>query len=257
MTASLITTRSRHSFTGNLTSNLYALVSYTWGHSIDTGSQGSAVFLSQPGYGNVEDRGSSNFDVRHNLHASLSYRLPSWRPSGLPKTWFSGWNLSSTLQAHTGFPFDVTTLDRSIGLGFANTARPNLAAGVPIWLQNDSVPGGRELNPAAFTAAPDLTDGTLGRNVLTGPGVFQVDASLQRQFRLFRASSLEVSASAFNLFNHPSFSNPIGYLGSALFGQPTSMQSLMLGSGNPTNGLTPIFQSGGPRTIELTLKIRF
>jgi hypothetical protein len=42
-----------------------------------------------------------------------------------------------------------------------------------------------------------------------------------------------------------------------LFGQSTSMQSLMLGSGSPTNGITPIFESGGPRTAEFMLKFSF
>ncbi|MGH9656723.1 MAG: hypothetical protein ACRD6B_25075, partial [Bryobacteraceae bacterium] len=171
--------------------------------------------------------------------------------------WLSGWNLSSTVQARSGFPFDITSFDRSIGLGFANTGRPNLVPGVPVWLRNNSVPGGRELNPAAFAPTSGLTNGTLGRNVLTGPGLFQIDASLRRQFRLFRGSSLDISLNAFNLLNQANFSNPIGYLGSAFFGRPASMQNLMLGSGSPTTGLTPIFQSGGPRTVEVQIKIGF
>jgi hypothetical protein len=161
------------------------------------------------------------------------------------------------LTAHTGFPFDVTTVDRSIGLGFANAGRPNLVYGVPLWIANNSVPGGRQLNPAAFQNPAGQATGTLGRNVLTGFGTFQVDASMRRRFRLYRSSVLDVSASAYNVFNHASFSNPVGYLGSALFGQATSMQSLMLGSGSPNNGLTPIFQQGGPRTVELSVKFSF
>ncbi|MGA8028835.1 MAG: hypothetical protein WB992_16960 [Bryobacteraceae bacterium] len=187
----------------------------------------------------------------------MSYRLPSLHASGFRGAWSRGWNLSSTLQARTGFPFDVTSSDRTIGLGFANTGRPDLIFGVPIWIENSSVPGGRELNPAAFAATSELTNGALGRNILTGPGLFQIDASLRRQFRLFGAASLETSITAFNVLNHAGFSNPVGYLGSALFGQPASMQNLMLGSGTPTNGLTPIFQSGGPRTVEMNFKFSF
>ncbi|MDQ2944472.1 MAG: hypothetical protein M3Y27_00750, partial [Acidobacteriota bacterium] len=143
------------------------------------------------------------------------------------------------------------------GLGFANTGRPNLMSGQPIWIRNNSVPGGQQLNPNAFRAPVAGVNGTLGRNILTGPGLFQIDASLRRQFRLIGRSSLETSISAFNLLNHASFSNPVAYLGSPLFGQPVSMQDLMMGSGNPTNGLTPLFQSGGPRTVEVGLKISF
>ncbi len=244
-------------FTGKVTSNLYTLVSYSWAHSIDTGSLGSALFLVAPGFGNADDRGSSDFDVRHNLNASFSYRIPSWHSSGLLRGWFRDWDLSSTLQARTGFPFDVTSVDRSIGGGFANTGRPDLVPGRPIWINGNSVPGGRVLNPAAFIPVSGIANGTLGRNVLTGPGLFQIDASLRRQFRLFGRTSLEIRLSAFNLLNKSTFSNPEAYLGSPLFGQPTSMQSLMLGSGTPTNGITPIFESGGPRTAEFLLKFSF
>lgn len=243
-------------FIGNVTPNLYTLVSYSWGHSIDTGSLGSAVFFVPPGAIDAGDRGSSDFDIRHNVNASVSYRLPSF-PNRFCASCLRGWNLSSTFQARTGFPFNVTSTDTSIGLGFANTGRPSVIAGVPMWINSNASPDGRELNSAAFSPVSEYANGTLGRNVLTGPGLFQIDMSLRRQFRLFSGTSLELSATAFNVFNHANFSNPTGYLGSPLFGQPISMQNLMLGSGTPTGGLTPIFQSGGPRTVELNLKFSF
>jgi hypothetical protein len=87
--------------------------------------------------------------------------------------------------------------------------------------------------------------------------LFQLDASLRRQFHLYRNSSVEAVVSAFNLPNHPSFANPVSYLGSALFGQANSTTNLMLGSGSPTTGLTPLFQGGGPRTVELSLRFSF
>jgi hypothetical protein len=242
-------------FRGNLTSNLFTLVSYTWGHSLDNGSQGSAVYLAQPGHPASLDWASSDFNIRQNVNASITYRTPS-RFEGW-QVWLNNWTLSSSVTGRTGFPFNVTMLDRSIGLGFSNTGRPNLVAGQPIWISDNSVPGGRELNPNAFQTADNDIDGNLGRNTLTGPGLFQLDASLRRKFRLFGRSSVETSASAFNLLNHASFSNPVGYLGSPLFGQSVSMQNLMMGSGNPTNGLAPMFQAGGPRTVEIGLKISF
>jgi hypothetical protein len=231
---------------GNIAPRLHLLLSYAWAHSIDNGSQLGAVFLTGPGFGAATDRGSSNFDIRHNLAASTA-----WNPRFL-----KGFTLSATVSARTGFPFDVTTLDRSIGLGFANSNRPNLVPGMPVWIDNPSVPGGHQLNPKAFSE-PSGEVGNLGRNVLTGPGLFQIDASLRRKFRLTDFMTLECSASAFNVFNHASFANPIGYLGSPLFGQPTSMQNLMLGAGTPNSGLTPLFQSGGPRTAEFGVKFSF
>jgi hypothetical protein len=218
------------------------------GHSIDTGSSDTAPLLAD----GPSNKGTSSFDVRQVLSASLSYRVPSHLGEIL-----GGWTLSSTALARTGFPFNVTTVDESIGLGFDNADRANLVAGQPIWISNSGFPGGRELNPLAFQAPAAGTNGSLGRNVLTGPGLFQLDASLRRQFHLYRGSSVEATLSAFNLPNHPSFSNPVGYLGSGLFGQSNSTTNLMLGSGSPTTGLTPLFQAGGPRTTELGLRFSF
>ena len=165
--------------------------------------------------------------------------------------------MGATLAARTGFPFDVTTIDRSVGLGFDNTGRPDLVGGVPLWINSSAGPGGRQLNPAAFRTPTHAVSGTLGRNILTGPGLFQIDATLHRQWRLYRGSLLEATVSAFNVPNHASFANPISYTGSALFGQPVSMANFMLGSGTPTTGQTPLFQAGGARTVELSLKISF
>ncbi len=235
-------------FRANVTPNLFALASYTWGHSIDTGSSDTAPLLAD----GPSNKGTSSFDVRQVFTASLGYRTPSHLGRLL-----GDWMLSGTSFARTGFPFNVTTVDESIGLGFDNSDRANLVAGQPIWISNSSVPGGRELNPAAFQTPAIGAQGTLGRNVLTGAGLFQIDASLRRQLRLYRGISAEASVSAFNVFNHPSFANPVSYLGSALFGQPTNMTNLMLGAGSPTTGLTPLFQAGGARTVELSLRFSF
>jgi hypothetical protein len=239
-------------YRGNITPHIYSLISYTWSHSVDLGSSDTIPFLVQTGSTSPNDRGSSSFDVRHLFTASLGYN------TGFHANPFlRNWNISGTLTARTGFPFDVTTVDRSIGLGFDNSGRANLVPGVPVWISDGAVPGGRELNPAAFTAPATGQNGTLGRDVLTGAGLFQIDASLRRQFRLFERGQMEFNISAFNLLNHPAFSSPVSYLGSALFGQSTSTANLMLGSGSPTTGLTPLYQAGGPRTVELGIRFTF
>jgi hypothetical protein len=244
-------------YRGNLTPQLFILASYTWSHSIDNGSSDTTPELVGEGINAASDIGSSSFDIRHLLTVSLGYNVPSETFSPRLQKFFGGWHLSSTLVARTGFPFDVTTVDRSVGLGFDNTGRASLVPGQPIWIANSAIPGGRQLNPAAFTAPATGLNGTLGRNDLTGYGLFQIDASIRRQFRLFDGLSMETSISTFNTLNHPAFANPVSYLGSALFGQSTSTANLMLGSGSPTTGLTPLFQSGGPRTIELGLRFTF
>jgi hypothetical protein len=240
-------------YSGTFGRNLYGSASYTWSHSIDDGSEDSSLFLIHPGYRLAEARGSSNFDVRQELTAAVSYRLPR---TGLPEA-LRHWTLSGIFRARSGFPIDVTTSQPPLGQGYDNAGRPDLAPGVPIWIHDPHVAGGRRLNPAAFRAPAAGPTGTLGRNVITGNSLAQLDVSLRREIPLFRGMSLEVALNVFNALNHPAFANPLAYLSSPLFGVPTSMQNLMLGSGTPNTGLPPLFQTGGARSGELSFRLSF
>jgi hypothetical protein len=240
-------------YTGTFGRKLYGSASYTWSHSIDNGSEDSSMFLIHPGYRLAEARGSSSFDVRQELIAALSYRLPR---TGLPGA-LRDWTLSGIFRARSGFPIDVMMSQPPLGQGFDNAGRPDLVPGVPIWIPDPHVAGGRRLNPAAFRAPAAGPTGTLGRNVITGNPLAQLDVSLRREIPLIRGMSAEVAVSVFNALNHPAFANPMGYLSSPLFGQPTSMQNLMLGSGTPNTGLPPLFQTGGARSAELSFRLSF
>jgi hypothetical protein len=243
-------------YNGSLARNFYGSLSYTWGHSIDDGSLDSSMFLIHPGYSLSEARGSSDFDVRQSFTAALSYRVPFEHSPRFP-SWLAGWTLSTIFRARSGFPIDVQTDEQRLGQGFDNVGRPDLVPGVPIWIADPNVAGGRRLNPAAFLIPPNGAPGTLGRNAITGNPLAQIDATLRREFALFRGLSLEVGLNVFNLLNHPAFANPVPYLSSPWFGQSTSMQNLMLGSGSPNTGLPPLFQSGGPRSAEVSFQVSF
>ena len=167
------------------------------------------------------------------------------------------WTLSGIFRARTGFPVDVMDSEQPLGQGFDNAGRPDLVPGVPVWLDDSSVAGHRRLNPAAFTVPSSGVTGTLGRNAIAGNSLAQLDASLRREFPLFRQLSLEVTLNIFNVLNHPAFANPVPYLSSPWFGQPTSMQNLMLGSGTPNTGLPPLFQTGGARAGEFGFRFSF
>ncbi|SPE41629.1 TonB-dependent receptor, plug (fragment) [Candidatus Sulfopaludibacter sp. SbA3] len=241
-------------YSGSLLRNLYGSISYTWAHSLDDGSQDSSVFLIHPGYRVSESWGSSSFDVRQALTAAIQYRIPQ---SARIPAWLGGWNVSGTLRARTGFPIDVLTNDQPLGQGFDNVGRPDRILGVPVWLADSSVPGHRRLNPAAFRVADSGLTGTLGRNSIAGNGLVQLDASLRREIRLPLGISAEIGLNVFNVFNHPAFADPVAFLSSPWFGQSTSMQNLMLGSGSPNTGLPPLFQTGGARSAEFTFRISF
>jgi hypothetical protein len=106
----------------------------------------------------------------------------------------------------------------------------------------------------------DLTgavQGDLGRNALRGFGAAEVDLTLRRQFKIRERLALQARADFFNIFNHPNFGPPINYLSSPLFGQSTQMLGASLGSGGQNGGLNPLYQIGGPRSVQLALKLLF
>jgi hypothetical protein len=244
-------------YSGSLLRRLYGTVSYTWAHSIDDGSQDSSVFLVHPGYRLSEARGASSFDVRQALTAAVQYRVPQLSPPSHLPPWLGGWSVSGTFRLRGGFPIDVLTNDQALGQGFDNVGRPDRVLGVPVWIADPLVAGGRGLNPAAFSVPASGVPGTLGRNSITGNGLAQVDMSLRREIPLFFGISAEIGLNVFNVFNHPAFADPVPFLASPWFGQSTSMQNLMLGTGSPNTGLPPLFQTGGARSAEFSFRVSF
>ncbi len=128
---------------------------------------------------------------------------------------------------------------------------------MPRELFGGQYPGGKIFNRAAFTAAPAGQQGNFGRNVLRGFGAWQADVGLQRQFHLAEKLELRFRAEFFNIFNHPNFGSPINLLTSRLFGFSTQTLANSLGSGGANGGLNPLYQIGGPRSIQFALKLQF
>jgi hypothetical protein len=144
-----------------------------------------------------------------------------------------------------------------MGLPFANVFRPNLVPGVAVWAGDPFAPGGRRLNRKAFRPPGGFEQGTLGRNAIRGFGMAQVDLSLRREFPLKDRAILQARIEAFNLFNQANLADPVRYLASPLFGESPSMLNTMLGTGTPGSGLAPMMQIGGPRSIQVALRLRF
>jgi hypothetical protein len=153
----------------------------------------------------------------------------------------------------------VTGLDPFGGFlsGASGVQRPNLVSGVPLWVANPNVAGGREINSAAFTTPVGAVQGDLGRNALRGFDATQIDLTLRRQFKIHERLALQARADLFNIFNHPNFGPSTNYLSSPLFGQATQMLGASLGSGGQNGGLNPLYQIGGPRSVQLALKLVF
>jgi hypothetical protein len=98
--------------------------------------------------------------------------------------------------------------------------------------------------------------GTLGRNALRGFPLSQLDLSVERAFYVTETINFQLRADSFNVLNHPNFADPSGNLSSAsLFGVSTAMANTPFHG--ITNGLTPLFRLGGPRSLQLSLKFSF
>ena len=226
---------------------LQALVSYTWSHSIDFGSRNNA-FPSQ--------RSSSDFDVRHSLSAALSYELPASFHDKFVAAALNHWAIDSRFSARSGFPVTLNGASRTDPVTLQRYfAGLDLISGQPLYLHGSQFPGDRSINPGAFAIPADGEIGDAPRNLARGLGAWQLDFALRRDFPIHEVLKLQFRAEAFNVFNHPNFGtiNPSYCPGgpSCTFGQATATLAQSLG------GLNPLYQMGGPRSMQFALRLVF
>ena len=250
-------TQYRH----RLSHGLQTLVSYTWAHSIDDVSSDvnfqNAPLNASPA---SSERGPSDYDIRHTFSGAVSYDIPGPHLNALKQV-FGNWSTDSIIYVRSAPPVNVVTGKNPFGpasgalAGASSAQRPNVFPGVPFYLPAPDGPCGRIINAAAF-AIPTSGQGDLGRNALRGCDAVQLDMTLRRQFHLIERLALQARADFFNIFNHPNFGSPINFLSSPQFGQPPQMLASSLGGG-ANGGLNPLYQIGGPRSIQLALKLQF
>jgi hypothetical protein len=232
-------------FQRQLNKGLQVLGSYTWAHSLDYGSFNSSFPYK---------RGNSDQDVRDNASAALSYDLPRSHTSAWMAALSSDWGIDGRFTARTGFPVPLNgneLTDPNTGQIYYSGL--NIAPNVPLFLYGprSQYPGGRSINPAAFTLPSGNDYGNAPRNFVYGFGAVQTDVSIRRSFPIYDKVHGEFRAESFNTFNHPNFGAIDGNYGDVQFGEATAILSQSLGT------LSPLYQMGGPRSLQLSLRITF
>jgi hypothetical protein len=244
-------------FQRTLSHGLEALASYTYSHSID---DASSNFNLQ----RLLERASSDFDIRHNFQAALTYDVPGQYSNPVLSGLLRHWALDARVTARSALPVDI------IGNHFTDTGtnqsvyfHPNLVPGEPLYLYGSQYPGGKIINYYAFnvpTSGPGYdSEGDTPRNYARDFGAWQMNFAIRREFLIHERLHLQFRAEAFNLFNHPAFSGIYGdwtygpYNPQTLFGFGGATSTL----NNSLGGLNSLYQTGGPRSLQIALKLLF
>ena len=229
-----------------LTNGLQAQLGYTWSHAIDEASSNFEVTRLL--------RGDADFDIRHNLQAAITYDVGGSWSNPILAALLQRWSVDSRIYARTATPINISnTTGIDMINGINQEYQPNLVFGQPVYLYDAAYPGGKRINRAAFATTPLGVQGNLGRNVIRGFGAAQADVAVRRTFVVTERLNLQFRAEAFNVTNRTNF----GAINSSLTAN-ASIFGLATGTlNNQLSGLNSLYQMGGPRSIQLALKLQF
>jgi hypothetical protein len=214
--------------------------SYTLSKATDNSGEqlfsgGSPSFL-QDASNRDSWNGPADQDTRHRVAANWIFDIPvgegrHWMTSGAAAKILGGFTFSGIVTGRTGRPFTVTQSSNNVG---------NLMTGLPNRIGDGE--GAKTVDSwfdtTAFQAVPSGTFGNSGRNILRGPGLFNVDTALHRRFAIGGERAIEVRWEVFNLFN------------AVELGLPDSNIS------NSTRG-TITRLAGDPRVMQFALRVVF
>ncbi|MDQ6677956.1 MAG: TonB-dependent receptor, partial [Acidobacteriota bacterium] len=209
---------------------------YTWGRAEGYQSEDAGLAYYINPRRNWE---RLDFDRRQTFVQSYVWELPfgknkSFLQNGVAAAVLGGWQVNGILTLMTGTPLNFTY--DSAGLKApGNSNSPNVTG--PIKILNGTNSGAFWFDTSNFSAPAPLTFGNLGRNVISGPGFFNLDGSVFRTFAVRERLRLEFRAESFSATNTPQFNNPDTGITSATFGRITG--------------------AGGNRSTQLGVRILF
>lgn len=199
------------------------------------------------------NRAVAGFDRTHNLQIYGIYTLPfgkgqKFATTGFAGALFGGWQLNGLFSDMTGQPFTVGSAGTSLNA-------PNNTQTADQVKSNVNFPrlvgrGSSYFDPDAFAPVTDVRFGNSGRNLLRGPGLVNLDASVFRNFQIMEKLRMEFRAEVFNVSNTPAFNNPGATASGAQRNPDGSIRAL--------NGYTEVVSAQPTeRQIRFALKLYF
>ncbi|MGJ5814544.1 TonB-dependent receptor domain-containing protein [Paludibaculum fermentans] len=199
---------------------LSVLGTYTWAKVTDFGWT-QDICCQQDINNLAAEKALASHDQRHRFTTNVLYDLPFGGDSrGVLKKVIAGWRSGALLTIASGFPGNPTVSGNPDNVP-DNTDRPN------------RIGDGSVSNPSpnkwwdvtAFQKQAPFTFGNSGRNVLTGPGSFNIDFIVSKDTTIGESKRLEFRSEFFNLTNTPNFGQPSADISNANFGRITSARS--------------------------------
>ncbi len=215
------------SYQRRLTYGFTIQASYTWAHALDeisndglpgTPYSSTSISYQLNPFNLRQNYGNADYDIRNSFNAAYVWNTP-WKFSN---RWmnraFGGWTLSQNFFARSGLPLMVFDLGNPAGN--YNPAAPYLPAqviGVGQGTCNQYLTGC--LSAAGFATSAGMTSfPNQARNQFRGPGFFDSDFSVNKNFKLTERVAFGIGANMYNVFNHSNFANPVNFFGAPNFG---------------------------------------
>jgi hypothetical protein len=261
----------RLTLTKRFSNNLSWTVAYTFGKSIDTGSDVSAGTTITEFGAPASNRGLSDFDQRHRANINFTYDMPFFKSArGVKRVVLAGWKVSTNQTYASGNPFTVTAgydynadgnandrpllLDQSLFGKSIDNARTNPATGVQYSVEALPLTGFYPTAAVGVASRPFDPGGTgagsIGRNTFFGQGIFNIDIAMMKSFRVAEGKSLIFRAEGYGVTNTPRFAFPTASVMSAAFGRITTTYS-------PLNYVGASRGDAAARMMQLALRFVF
>ncbi len=238
-----------------LSHGMNILANYTWSHCIsDPWNQNPTnAGVEIPGNRRAWRSNCVGIDVRHLFQLSMVATTPKFSSRAL-RLVASDWQFAPNLEVKSAQFFTVTT--------GSDVALTTIANQTPNLINTNPYPADQNVNQwvskNAFAPAAPGSYGNLGYNNLKGPGVFQLNMALSRNFAIREHKTLQVRAEAFNLPNHLNpFTPGNGPLGGGNFGGIAPLNAPNFGQITNDISGTGGLSSGDYRVVQLALKFLF